>query len=64
MILVAVAMLGFLGGLAALGMFVWRRRRGAAPVPRMKRQQILPGGGAVPEDLAKDAYTDDQRFLM
>ncbi len=65
MILAALAILGLLLALAAFGVFAWRRRRrSAARVPRVKRQHILPGGGPVPEDLAKDAYTDDQRFLM
>lgn len=39
-----------------------RKARGVSP--RAKHQPILPGGGAVPEDLTKDAFTDDQRYLM
>jgi hypothetical protein len=50
--------------LAAGSFILWRRWRTNPPPARVKRQQVLPGGGPVPEDLAKDAYTDDQRFLM
>ncbi len=39
-------------------------RRGRLELPRPRRDRILPGGGAVPDDLAKDASTDEQRFLM
>jgi hypothetical protein len=38
--------------------------RGRLEIPPRSRQRILPGGGAVPADLSKDASTDDQRFLM
>jgi len=39
-------------------------RRGRIELPRHRKRRILPGGGPVPDDLSKDAYTDDQRFLM
>jgi len=48
---------------AACVVILRQRRTGDAPRPG-KPRKILPGGGPVPEDLTKDAFTDDQRYLM
>jgi hypothetical protein len=50
--------------LVAAVVVILRLRRGGSLAQRSKPRAILPGGGPVPEDLTKDGFTDDQRFLM
>jgi len=59
LLVVLVVLLALVAGLLVLSL-----RKGRIELPRRKRHGILPGGGTVPDDLSKDASTDDQRFLM
>ncbi len=62
MSLVISAVAALLGVAVLLVLYLRRGQR--LEIHRRSRRRILPGGGSVPADLAKDASTDDQRFLM